>query len=166
MLDISPVPPGSIAGVASFRDLARMHAVWEAEFGVQVPDKSSFIQCGAVTLACLAPARFLASGAAGANLPARLAQMLDGVAAVTDQSDMWAAWRVSGANARECLARVVPVDVAAEIFRVGDLALTRAGHLNVRLFRVDVDIYEIAVTRSVGADLLHALEHANKGLLS
>ena len=165
MPDLAPVPPRSIAGIASFRDQDRLQAALRTEFGAAVPTVAGFVQAGAITLACIAPARFLASGDAGANLPARLAKALDGLAAVTDQSDMWATWHVSGAGVRECLARVVPIDLASDVFQVGDLALTRASHLDVRVCRVGADAYEIAVTRSVAADLLHALEEAKKGLL-
>ncbi len=162
MVELAPVAPRCIAGIAGFRDGARLHDALHSEFGAAPPGKARFVLAGAVTLACLAPARFLASADADAGLAARLAKALDGVAAVTDQSDMWAAWHVSGAGVRECLARVVPVDLAADIFQVGDLALTRAGHLDLRVCRVGADAYEIAVTRSVAADLLYALEEAKK----
>ena len=165
MAELDPVAPRSIAGIASFRDQHRMHAALQAELRAALPTKASFVQAGDVTLACLAPARFVATGPADANLPARLANVLDGLAAITDQSDMWAAWRVSGAGVRDWLARVVPVDLAADVFQVGDLALTRAGHLDVRVWRVGPDAYEIAVTRSVAKDLLHALEEGKKGRL-
>ncbi len=165
MPDLAPVPPRSVAGIASFRDQDRLHDALRTEFGATLPTKGGFVQAGTVTLACVAPTRFLAIGDSGANLPARLAKTLDGLAAVTDQSDMWATWLVSGTDVRECLARVVPIDLAAEVFQVGDLALTRAGHLDVRICRVGSDVYEVAVTRSVAADLLYALEQAKKGLL-
>ncbi len=166
MPDLAPVPPRSIAGIASFRDQDRLHAALRAAFGAPAPATASFIQAGAVTLACVAPARFVAFGDADADLPARLAKALDGLAAVTDQSDMWASWRVSGTSIRECLARVIPIDLAPDAFQVGQLALTRAGHLDVRVCRVDEDAYEVAVTRSVAADLLHVLQEAQKGLAS
>ncbi len=166
MPDLAPVPPRSIAGIASFRDRDRLLAALHAALGAAPPDTARFVSAGAATLACIAPARYLAWGAADANLPAHLARTLDGLAAITDQSDMWASWRVSGADVRECLARVVPIDLAPDIFQVGDLALTRAGHLDVRVCRVDSEAYEVAATRSVAADLLHVLEQACRGLPS
>ena len=157
MPELAPVPARSIAGISSLRDRERLCAALQAELGAPVPARPSFVQAGPITLACLAPARFLAVGDAGAQLHARLATTLDGLAAVTDQSDMWAAWRVSGPDVRDCLARVVPIDLAPDVFRIGDLALTRSGHLDVRVSRTGVDAYELAVTRSTAADLLHAL---------
>lgn len=153
MADLTPIPPRSIAGIASFRDQAALHTALTAECA---------LHAGRITLARLAPTRFLATGPVDACLPARLADALRGLAAVTDQSDMWAAWRVSGADSREHLARVVPVDLDGEM---GDVVLTRAGHLDVRVCRVGADDYEIAVSRSFSADLRHALEEADRGLL-
>jgi sarcosine oxidase subunit gamma len=164
MVDLTAVAPRSIAGIGSFRDTGRLCQALRAEFGAAPPEKAGFIQAGAITLARIAPARFLAAGPADADLAARLAKALEGLAAVTDQSDMWSIWRVSGPGVRDCLARVVPIDLATTIFQVGDLALTRAGHLDVRLCRIETDAYEIAGTRSMADDLLHALESARKDL--
>ncbi len=165
MPDLTLVPRRSIAGIISFRDQDQLHAALLALFGTAPPGTASFVQAGATTLARLSPTRFLATADAGADLPARLAVTLKDVAAVTDQSDMWVAWRVSGAGVRDWLGRIVPVDLAPDAFRVGDLALTRSGHLDVRLFRVDTDDYEIATSRSLSQDLLHDLEESKKGLL-
>ena len=164
MVEIAPVPPRSLAGIASLRDRDRLHDALQAEFGTPVPMTASFVWRGERLLACVAPGRFLAAGDAQAAIPARLAKTLDGLAAVTDQSDMWAAWLVSGEGVRECLARVVPVELAPATFQIGHLALTRAGHLDVRVLRHADDNYEIAVTRSVAADLLYALNAASHGL--
>ncbi len=154
---IGEAPPGSLAGIAAFRDRARLMAALRAAFGVDVPVTSRYVQAGGVALSCLAPGRFLASGARDADLPARLARSLAGLAAVTDQSDMWAVFVVSGASVREVLAKVVPVDLGDDQFRTGDVALTRAGHLDVRLWRMTEHSYEISTTRSFGTDLRHLL---------
>ncbi len=160
MPDITQAPLRAIAAIGSFRDRDRVLAVLQAELGTEIPTTPRLVQAGALAIACLAPRRFLAFGAPDANLVARLARSLDGLAAVTDQSDMWATWHLSGGGVRECLARVVPIDLSPVVFRIGDLALTRAGHLDVRLSRTDAEAYEIAVNRSLGADLLHACEDA------
>ena len=160
MSDISRVPPRSVAGIGSFNDRTRLLDALQNEFGVPIPTTPGTVQAGAITIACLAPGRFLASGAADTNLPARLATSLDGLAAVTDQSDMWATWQVTGASVRERLARVVPIDLAADTLPVGGVALTRASHLDVRVCRVGADTYEVSVTRSFAEDLLHALTSA------
>ena len=157
-IDIEVAAPRSWAGVGAFKDQARLAAALEAEFGVALPATGSFVQAKGVTFSCLAPARFLASAERDAGLPARLAKSLDGIAAVTDQSDTWAIFSLSGALVREHLARVVPIDLGPDRLRVGDLALTRAGHMDVRLWRVAAQVYEIAAARSYARDLRSALE--------
>jgi sarcosine oxidase subunit gamma len=152
--------PRSVAGIAGYRDRAALVAALELEFGVSVPAGSAFVRAAGVTLSCVAPARYVAAGDRAAGLPARLGASLANVAAVTDQSDLWQVFEVSGAGTGEMLSRVVPVDLAPEVFPVGALALTRAGHLNVRLWHIDVQTYEIAVSRSYAEDLRHALEQA------
>ncbi len=147
--------PRSAAGIASFRDHAGCAAALEAEFGVPLPAGPGFIQAGAVTLSRLAPARFLAVGPRAEPLSARLAERLAGLAAVTEQSDLWEFFAVSGSNVHDALARLVPIDLDPARFRVGDLALTRAGHLDVRVWRVSELGYEIAVARSYAEDLLY-----------
>jgi sarcosine oxidase subunit gamma len=156
--EIRLAPPRSIAAITLFADRARGLAGLQSVLGADIPTTPRCVQNGAVTLACLAPGRFLASGARDAALPARLARSLEGIAAVTDQSDMWETLVVSGPTARERLARAVPIDVDEQVFAVNDVALTRAGHLDVRLWRAAAETYEISVTRSFSEDLRHALE--------
>ncbi len=156
-ITVEEAPPRSVAGIGAFRDQAGVLAALRAEFGADVPVACRSVRAGGVALSCLAPGRFLASGAREAGLPGRLADRLAGLAAITDQSDMWAVFVVSGAAAREVLARVVPVDIGDEQFRQGHVALTRAGHVDVRLWRSEGQTYEIAATRSFAPDLLHAL---------
>jgi sarcosine oxidase subunit gamma len=100
------------------------------------------------------------SGDREAGLPARLVRVLEGLAGVTDQSDLWACFVVSGGSVREVLSRVVPVDIRSAQFRVGALASTRAGHLDVLLLRTGEDRFEIAVARSYAQDLRHLLQLA------
>ncbi len=145
------------AGIASFRDHARFAATLEAELGVPLPAGSGFVQAGGVTLSRLAPTRYFATGPREEALPARLATVLAGVAAVTEQSDLWEFFGVSGARVRDTLARLVPTDLDPARFRIGDLVLTRAGHLDVRLWRLGEASYEVAVARSYAADLQHLL---------
>ena len=160
-VSITRAPPRSMAAIGAFGDPAALLAALAAEFAVSVPTTPACVRAGTTTLACLAPARYLASGPREADLPTRLAAALTGVAAVTDQSDMWATFVVSGEDVPELLARLVPVELGA----VGALALTRAGHLDVRVCRVGELDYEVSVWRSYGPDLLHALTVSKQGLL-
>ncbi len=159
-VSVSLAPPRSVAGIGAFAGGAGLPAALRAELGADLPAPSRCVQAGGVAVSCLAPGRFLASGGRAADLPARLARSLAALAAVTDQSDMWAVFAVSGEAVRDVLARVVPLDLDPRVFREGDLALTRAGHLNVRLWRLGATGYEIAVERSFAPDLHHALQDA------
>jgi sarcosine oxidase subunit gamma len=154
---IEQAAPRAIAGIAAFRDRAALRAALQSEYGTPPPTTQAFIQAGPVTLSCLSPTRYLAAAPRDTALPAHLAHTLAGLAAVTDQSDLWAIFTLSGPQGRDRLARLVPIDVAPNIFRIGALALTRAGHVDVRVWRVGEDLYDIAVARSYGADLRHAL---------
>jgi sarcosine oxidase subunit gamma len=155
---IEAAPLRSVAGIGAFGDPSGLLAALQGEFGVAVPAAIGFAEAGAIRLSRLGPSRFLVSGDGAADLPGRLARLLEGVGAVTDQSDLWICFVVSGGLVREVLSRVVPVDIRAAQFPVGGLALTRAGHLDVRLFRTGELQFEIAVGRSYAADLRHLLE--------
>jgi sarcosine oxidase subunit gamma len=150
-------PPRSIAAITLFADRARGLAALQSVLGADIPTTPRCLQNGTITLACVAPGRFLASGPRDSNLPARLARSLQGLAAITDQSDMWETLIVSGPTARDRLSRVVPIDLNEAAFAVADVALTRAGHLDVRLWRCGAQTYEISVTRSFSEDLRYAL---------
>ena len=148
--------PRSLAGLASFRDQEPFRAALLA-MGLTAPTTPSVTEAGGITLSCLAPGRYLASAAAAENLPARFAASLAGLAAITDQSDMWDIFTLRGPRILDALAQRVPIDLTPSHFRIGDLALTRAGHLDVRLWRIDEQGYEIATTRSYGQNLAESL---------
>jgi sarcosine oxidase subunit gamma len=154
---ITPTAPRSAAGIAAFRDQAALRAALQTNFGVAPPTTPSFVQIGTVTLSCLAPTRYYVTGPRDAGLPGLLAKSLSGLAAITDQSDLLTSFTLTGPETRETLARIVPVDLTPAKFPIGALALTRAGHLDVRLWRMAELTYELAVTRSCANDLRHAL---------
>jgi sarcosine oxidase subunit gamma len=156
-ITIAEAMPRSAAGIAAFRDHAGLRAALQAELGADIPDRPCFIQAGGVTLSCLGPARYFATGPRPSNLPERLAQALQGLAAITDQSDLWQVFTCSGTNIREQLARLVPIDLRPESFPIGSLALTRAGHFDARVWRIGDDVYELAVARSYAEDLIYLL---------
>ena len=164
-ISIAPTETRSIAGIGALRDRDRFFAVLHAEFGVSIPVAPRFVRAGAATLSCLSPTRYLASGDAESHLPSRLANKLGGLAAITDQGDMWTTFVLSGPLVRELLARFVPIDLTPSSFSIGDLALTRAGHLNVRLWRMSDLGYELAVTRSCGEYLYAILDMQSRSLV-
>jgi heterotetrameric sarcosine oxidase gamma subunit len=157
---IALAPLRSVAGIGGFRDQTALHSALQTEFGFSVPDGPACVEAGTVSLCRLGPSRYLVSGDREAGLPGRLARVLEGLAAVTDQSDLWVCFMASGASVRDVMSRVVPVDVRATKFAVGALASTRAGHLDVLLRRTGENAFEISVARSYAEDLRHLLENA------
>ena len=147
----------SVAAIGANANRAALLSALAAEFGITIPTTQSFVRSDSVTLSCLSPSRYLASADRDAKLATRLAKSFAGVAAIMDQSDQWAIFTLSGPDSREALARLVPIDVASEKFRVGGLALTRAAHIDVRLWHVTEGTYELAVTRSYEADFRSVL---------
>ena len=164
-ITIERAAPRSIAAVGAYADRAPLLSALMAEFGITIPAPQSFIRSASITLSCLSPSRYLASADRDANLPGRLAKSLSGLAAITDQSDHWAIFTLSGPHRSDALARLVPIDVAPEKFRVGALALTRASHFDVRLWRIGESTYELAVTRSYEADFRSILQKEESVLL-
>lgn len=89
---------------------------------------------------------------------------LDGLAAVTDQSDAWAVVEIAGVGIEDVLARLVPVDLRAQVFKENDVAKTMLSHLSVTITRVKPDAFEIMVMRSMAATLVHDLDVAMRGV--
>ncbi|PJI92457.1 sarcosine oxidase subunit gamma [Yoonia maricola] len=89
---------------------------------------------------------------------------LGGMAAVTDQSDAWAAVSISGARATDVLARLVPIDLGASGFKTNHVAKTMLGHMSVTITRVGPDAFEIIVMRSMARTLVHDLDVAMRGV--
>ncbi len=89
---------------------------------------------------------------------------LDGLAAVTDQSDAWAVIRIEGAAVEDVLARLVPIDLRAGGFKKGHTARTMLGHMSVAITRVGAQAFEIMAMRSMAGTLVHELEVAMRGV--
>jgi heterotetrameric sarcosine oxidase gamma subunit len=160
---VALAPLRSIAGIGAFRDQSGLFEALRGEFWMPVPEAIGFVENGQMRLCRLGPSRYVMSGDRQADLPGRLGRVLDGLAAVTDQSDLWKTFVFTGVDVRDVLSRVVPVDLHAAKFAVGGLALTRAGHLDVRLFRTGEMAFEVSVARSFGEDLAYLLSAAASG---
>lgn len=89
---------------------------------------------------------------------------LEGLAAITDQSDAWAMVRIEGAEVEAVLARLVPVDLRESVFAENHVAKTMLGHLSVTITRVAPQAFEIMVMRSMAQTLVHDLEVAMRGV--
>jgi sarcosine oxidase subunit gamma len=88
---------------------------------------------------------------------AAIAALAAPFAAVTEQSDGRAVFRLSGPHARDILQKLLPIDLHETIFPVDATALTIAAHIGVQLWRDDEGGWYIACFRSYAEALHHAL---------
>jgi heterotetrameric sarcosine oxidase gamma subunit len=76
--------------------------------------------------------------------------------AVLDLSHSRAQVRVAGPQARECLNRLVPLDLRPQSFPVGTVAATAMHHVGIALWRSD-EGYELFLPRGFAASLWQVL---------
>jgi sarcosine oxidase subunit gamma len=112
-------------------------------------------------LAAVAGVMFLWSGPAAwlaisesPGLEARIARVVGGLAAVTDQSDGRVIFRVTAP--RESLRKLVQIDLHESAFAPNSTALTLAGHIPVQIWQVD-GAFEFCCFRSFAESLYHSL---------
>lgn len=83
------------------------------------------------------------------------------LAAVTDQSDGWAGLRLSGADAQEVLARLVPLDLSQMPRQASARSLLN--HMPLLMIR-EGDAFELWSYRSMAGTLVHEVEAAMRGV--
>ena len=86
---------------------------------------------------------------------------LAGVAAVSDHSDGYAIFEISGSHARQMLAKGVALDLHSRAFSVNEAAVTSIAHVGAIVWQLDAaPRYAIAVFRSYSRDFREFLEAA------
>lgn len=105
-------------------------------------------------------AAILWSGMDQAYLVGTDPEPLQGLAALTDQSDGWARMRLKGPGGEAALARLVPLDLRPEVFPVGKVARTGLNHMMLHLTRSGPDSFDLMVFRSMAASAVHELHQA------
>ena len=81
-------------------------------------------------------------------------------AAMTDQTDAWAAVELDGPTVRAALARLVSIDLRPASFKQGHVARTPIYHMPGLVCRISADRYLLMVFRSMAKTLVHDLETA------
>lgn len=81
-------------------------------------------------------------------------------AALVDQSDAWAVLQLRGDELGPVLARLVPVDIRAASFAVGQTIRTELAHMMASVTRVADDAVVIMVFRSMAHTAVHELRDA------
>jgi methylglutamate dehydrogenase subunit D len=105
------------------------------------------------------PAQWLATRDGLDELETELVAALGTRAMIAEQGDGRCVLRVSGPNARQVLAKGLPIDLDPRVFKPGDVALSVAAHVNAHLWQLDdAPTYEMSVMRSFAGSFWSWLE--------
>ncbi len=81
--------------------------------------------------------------------------------AVIDQSHGRCGLRLSGARARQVMAKNTAIDLHPRAFGPGRCAMTSVAHMNATIVQVDdTPTYDLFVIRSLARSFAHAIEHS------
>lgn len=157
MAELEPSPPRVALDLPFTAGAATLAALPEAAMLEVLPFRGRAAEVGAALGVPLpGPGRVAAAPGGGALIWAGLDRWLlrgpaearlEGIAAAIDQSDGWVGLALGGAAAREALARLVPLDLAAAAFPEGSAARTGLRHVPCLLLAV-AEGFEILVPRS------------------
>ncbi len=111
------------------------------------------------TILGIGPGRWMFVQEGGApEFAAELERDLAGVASVSDHSDGYAVFEVSGVCARKALAKGVAIDIHPNSFGTGDVAVTAVAHIGAILWQTNnLPCYRMAVFRSYAGSFWHWL---------
>jgi len=152
---VTVVDPGRVTLIAPYReDGAATRDRLRGALGLDWPGPGLAVEASGAALLSVGPGRALL---VGGEAPDRAG------AAVIDQSDGVAVVSVGGADARSVLARLVPVDLAPEVFVEGCVACTLVGHMTATLWARG-EAVQIMMMRSMARSLLHELERAGRAV--
>ena len=147
---------GQITSVAPFMGQDKALAGALKALGLSFPAPNQVSSKGGV--------RLVWTGRDQAFLIGAAPQGLDGLAALTDQSDGWAALRLDGPGAGDVLARLYPLDLRAAAFPVGRVARAPLNHMSSILMRPGPQSFEMLVFRSMARTAWHEAELAMRAL--
>jgi heterotetrameric sarcosine oxidase gamma subunit len=151
-LDI--VDPGPLTSIAPFAgQQAAVSRVLKSAYGLEFPQPNETVTTGAVRAIWFGRDLALLAGAAPDGTLARHA-------ALTDQSDAWAAFALTGAGMEDVLARLVPLDLRRKAFGDNRTCRTLLAHMNVSITRTGADSLMILVFRSMAQTLIEEVQEA------
>ena len=135
------------------------HAV-RSKYTLDLPDKPMLVRGPRLSFLWTGYRTWMAMAneAETPDLEAVVRHDIGALASVSDQSDGRLLVELSGPDVREALAKLVPIDLHARAFCVGDTALTLFGHIAGQITQVDpAPTYELMVFRGYGGSFLHDL---------
>jgi heterotetrameric sarcosine oxidase gamma subunit len=154
---LSEIRPGSILQVSAWPDtLGAVQEVIADLLGVQPPGVGMGLADPNITVACVAPGRFLIAGMAP-DLAMRFEAALpseDG--AVTDLSHGRVILRLDGEAAR-LLASAVAIDLHPSVFPPGRVAQTMIHHIDVVIHHLTATRFDLWILRGFAQSLLEWL---------
>lgn len=147
--------PGRLTLVAPFRgQQGAVSAALDRALGLGLPGPGETRTAGAARAIWFGRGQVMVMG------PDISPGLLDGIAAVTDQSDGWSCLRLEGLGAAEVLARLTPLDLRGAALPTGATARTLLGHMVTSLTRTGPDILDLLVFRSMTGTAVHEITTA------
>ncbi len=131
-----------------------LKAAVASAYGLDLPGSSRVAQGPLASFVGYGPGQWFAVSESLANeaLARDLAQRLQGLASISDQSGGRTVLRVSGSRARDVLAKGLPIDLDPRAFPLGSAATSVISLMGVQLWQIDdTRSYDIAVFRSLSA---------------
>jgi heterotetrameric sarcosine oxidase gamma subunit len=137
----------------------------QTHFGCALPTSPRRICGHDIAVMGIGPGSWLAMGENGGNeFAGSLRPILGPFAAISDQSDAYGVFRLTGPHLRAALSKLVPIDIHDRAFKVGDVAETIGGHVGILFWRLEdaagSPVFDIAVARSFSLSLRHALDQS------
>ena len=165
---ISLLPPHAMASLAARRGaLPALQQAALARWGVELPltPRRIAVPADNISLLWMGPERWLIIDPSAKPLTPRLTPLFGAAASLTEQGDGRVLIRIEGPQARDALAKILPIDLHPRAFALDQTAITQAGGhagpIGVQIWRRDASAgFEIAVARSLAAELLHWLEES------
>lgn len=149
---ISVVDGLSIAHVAARKGHSvELAARIKELFGIDLPQTPRIVSGSNLSFVWAGPDQWLAIASPGQfkNFESELASKLTGLASVADQTDARTLVSVRGPNARQLLAKSVPIDLHPKVFLPGSAAITHASHIGVIMWLAESgDTFTLACPRS------------------
>ena len=146
---------GPVTSIAPLKGQDKVLARALNPLGLSFPAPNTFITSGKATLVWTARNQAFLIGIAPLDTIA---------AALTDQSDGWAALRLEGPNAADALMRLYPLDLRMQNFAVCATARAPLNHMQSILMRTAPYAFDILVFRSMARTAWHEVEAAMKTL--
>jgi heterotetrameric sarcosine oxidase gamma subunit len=144
--------------VARKGKLAALTSRVRERFGIELPQAPRRVETNGLAFVGVGVETWLAVAEGG--LPLR--DVIDDLAAVSDQTSGYAVLRLTGPRVRDALAKLIPLDLHARVFDPGSAASTIASHIAVTLWRLadsadGSPVFELAAPRSYAGSFWHVV---------